>query len=70
MSTATKDDQIKLSWWVSGDTNAFFGLGFNTLAAEQLRQMHVQVAVRHDHEHPPVGRSAEPVAQIGTDVDL
>jgi AGZA family xanthine/uracil permease-like MFS transporter len=22
---------MKLSWWVSGDTNAFFGLGFNTL---------------------------------------
>ncbi|WP_103379721.1 permease family protein [Pseudonocardia dioxanivorans] len=22
---------ITLSWWVSGDTNAFFGLGFNTL---------------------------------------
>ena len=22
---------VKLSWWVSGDTNAFFGLGFNTL---------------------------------------
>jgi AGZA family xanthine/uracil permease-like MFS transporter len=21
----------KLSWWVAGDTNAFFGLGFNTL---------------------------------------
>jgi adenine/guanine/hypoxanthine permease len=23
--------ELKLSWWVSGDTNAFFGLGFNTL---------------------------------------
>ncbi|MGH3612251.1 MAG: regulator [Pseudonocardia sp.] len=22
---------MRLSWWVSGDTNAFFGLGFNTL---------------------------------------
>jgi AGZA family xanthine/uracil permease-like MFS transporter len=22
---------VRLSWWVAGDTNAFFGLGFNTL---------------------------------------
>src|ERR1700759_2587705 len=22
---------VKLPWWVAGDTNAFFGLGFNTL---------------------------------------
>lgn len=26
-----KPTPMKLSWWVSGDTNAFFGLGFNTL---------------------------------------
>lgn len=32
MSTTTVEKEpIKLSWWVSGDTNAFFGLGFNTL---------------------------------------
>ena len=31
MSTTTEEKPIKLSWWVSGDTNAFFGLGFNTL---------------------------------------
>jgi adenine/guanine/hypoxanthine permease len=29
--TSTEKEPIKLSWWVSGDTNAFFGLGFNTL---------------------------------------
>jgi AGZA family xanthine/uracil permease-like MFS transporter len=29
--TVTKPEPMKLSWWVSGDTNAFFGLGFNTL---------------------------------------
>ena len=29
--TTTEKEPIKLSWWVSGDTNAFFGLGFNTL---------------------------------------
>lgn len=27
----TTTEPVKLSWWVSGDTNAFFGLGFNTL---------------------------------------
>jgi AGZA family xanthine/uracil permease-like MFS transporter len=27
----TGQEPMKLSWWVSGDTNAFFGLGFNTL---------------------------------------
>ena len=26
-----KPAPMKLSWWVAGDTNAFFGLGFNTL---------------------------------------
>ncbi|MFC4948750.1 regulator [Pseudonocardia sp. GCM10023141] len=32
MSAPTKEQEpITLSWWVSGDTNAFFGLGFNTL---------------------------------------
>ena len=32
MSTTEAAPQpMKLSWWVSGDTNAFFGLGFNTL---------------------------------------
>jgi AGZA family xanthine/uracil permease-like MFS transporter len=32
-TTATEPTNapMKLSWWVSGDTNAFFGLGFNTL---------------------------------------
>ncbi len=30
-TTKTGSEPIKLSWWVSGDTNAFFGLGFNTL---------------------------------------
>ncbi|GAA4559535.1 regulator [Pseudonocardia xishanensis] len=30
MST-TEAKPMKLSWWVAGDTNAFFGLGFNTL---------------------------------------
>ncbi|MHA6780580.1 regulator [Pseudonocardia saturnea] len=29
--TTTETEPIKLSWWVAGDTNAFFGLGFNTL---------------------------------------
>ncbi|GAA1843704.1 hypothetical protein GCM10009836_23830 [Pseudonocardia ailaonensis] len=29
--TTEKPAPMKLSWWVSGDTNAFFGLGFNTL---------------------------------------
>jgi AGZA family xanthine/uracil permease-like MFS transporter len=27
----TRPPPVKLAWWVSGDTNAFFGLGFNTL---------------------------------------
>ena len=27
----TEPSTLKLPWWVSGDTNAFFGLGFNTL---------------------------------------
>lgn len=31
MSTPTKETEFKLPWWVGGDTNAFFGLGFNTL---------------------------------------
>jgi len=29
--TTTETEPMKLSWWVAGDTNAFFGLGFNTL---------------------------------------
>jgi AGZA family xanthine/uracil permease-like MFS transporter len=29
--TTTAPEPPKLSWWVAGDTNAFFGLGFNTL---------------------------------------
>jgi AGZA family xanthine/uracil permease-like MFS transporter len=29
--TTSTAEPVKLSWWVSGDTNAFFGLGFNTL---------------------------------------
>jgi AGZA family xanthine/uracil permease-like MFS transporter len=31
--TATTEDRegLRLRWWVAGDTNAFFGLGFNTL---------------------------------------
>ncbi|HEY2099131.1 MAG TPA: regulator [Pseudonocardia sp.] len=32
MSETTKSAEPRpLSWWVAGDTNAFFGLGFNTL---------------------------------------
>ncbi len=32
MTTSTKEDStLKVPWWVAGDTNAFFGLGFNTL---------------------------------------
>jgi adenine/guanine/hypoxanthine permease len=32
MTTTTETGEgQKLSWWVAGDTNAFFGLGFNTL---------------------------------------
>ncbi len=27
----TTTEPLKLPWWVGGDTNAFFGLGFNTL---------------------------------------
>jgi AGZA family xanthine/uracil permease-like MFS transporter len=27
----TEKTELKLPWWVAGDTNAFFGLGFNTL---------------------------------------
>ena len=27
----TAPSKMTLPWWVSGDTNAFFGLGFNTL---------------------------------------
>ncbi|GAA4883549.1 hypothetical protein [Actinomycetospora straminea] len=30
-TTAAAREPVKLSWWVAGDTNAFFGLGFNTL---------------------------------------
>ncbi len=29
--TTTEESTVKVPWWVSGDTNAFFGLGFNTL---------------------------------------
>ncbi len=29
--TTVEKEPIKLSWWVAGDTNACFGLGFNTL---------------------------------------
>jgi len=31
VTTSTEESTLKLPWWVSGDTNAFFGLGFNTL---------------------------------------
>ena len=31
MTTTTERDGLRLPWWVAGDTNAFFGLGFNTL---------------------------------------
>lgn len=30
-TTDTAPQPMRLSWWVAGDTNAFFGLGFNTL---------------------------------------
>jgi AGZA family xanthine/uracil permease-like MFS transporter len=30
-TTTTEPAGVKLPWWVAGDTNAFFGLGFNTL---------------------------------------
>src|SRR3978361_964689 len=26
-----KSTKLKLAWWTAGDTNAFFGLGFNVL---------------------------------------
>ena len=29
--SGTGPEPLRLSWWVAGDTNAFFGLGFNTL---------------------------------------
>jgi AGZA family xanthine/uracil permease-like MFS transporter len=29
--TKARPEPMKLSWWVAGDTNAFFGLGFNVL---------------------------------------
>ncbi|MBA3905638.1 MAG: regulator [Pseudonocardiales bacterium] len=29
--TTTEESPLKVPWWVTGDTNAFFGLGFNTL---------------------------------------
>ncbi|MGZ4626382.1 MAG: regulator [Kineosporiaceae bacterium] len=29
--TSARSRGLDLAWWVSGDTNAFFGLGFNTL---------------------------------------
>jgi AGZA family xanthine/uracil permease-like MFS transporter len=29
--TVTEESTLKVPWWVTGDTNAFFGLGFNTL---------------------------------------
>ncbi len=32
MTTSTQEEStLKIPWWVSGDTNAFFGLGFNVL---------------------------------------
>jgi adenine/guanine/hypoxanthine permease len=31
VSEPSPTSELKLPWWVSGDTNAFFGLGFNTL---------------------------------------
>ncbi|WP_436759056.1 hypothetical protein [Streptosporangium sp. V21-05] len=31
MTTTTDPVKLKLPWWVSGDTNAFFGLGFNVM---------------------------------------
>ncbi|WP_308257569.1 regulator [Pseudonocardia lacus] len=31
MSAPSTASTMKLPWWVAGDTNAFFGLGFNTL---------------------------------------
>jgi AGZA family xanthine/uracil permease-like MFS transporter len=31
VNAPAKETEFKLPWWVGGDTNAFFGLGFNTL---------------------------------------
>src|SRR4051812_25658283 len=31
MTATTTQKRLDLPWWVAGDTNAFFGLGFNTL---------------------------------------
>ncbi|MGH3990853.1 MAG: regulator, partial [Pseudonocardiaceae bacterium] len=31
MSTQAKNGTVRLPWWVSGDLNAAFGLGFNVL---------------------------------------
>jgi AGZA family xanthine/uracil permease-like MFS transporter len=31
MTATTERETLRLPWWVAGDTNAFFGLGFNTL---------------------------------------
>jgi AGZA family xanthine/uracil permease-like MFS transporter len=31
MTTTTSSEPLRLPWWVSGDTNAFFGLGFNVM---------------------------------------
>ncbi|GAA1295635.1 hypothetical protein Psi02_11400 [Planotetraspora silvatica] len=31
MTAVSEEKTFKLPWWVSGDTNAFFGLGFNVL---------------------------------------
>jgi AGZA family xanthine/uracil permease-like MFS transporter len=31
MTATTPQQRLDLPWWVAGDTNAFFGLGFNTL---------------------------------------
>ncbi|MCT9930978.1 hypothetical protein N5079_12190 [Planotetraspora sp. A-T 1434] len=31
MAVLTEEKTLKLPWWVAGDTNAFFGLGFNVL---------------------------------------
>ncbi len=31
MTTTTGPVKLKLPWWVGGDTNAFFGLGFNVM---------------------------------------
>jgi AGZA family xanthine/uracil permease-like MFS transporter len=31
MTTTSERATLKLPWWISGDTNAFFGLGFNVM---------------------------------------